>query len=170
MTQLANPEPSEKEPLLDEEGTTLAGEEEPQARLEEDAASEDDGDDEKERVEHRRTASRRAGDHDGFRKRQFIFLGFFIFAVWLAYAVRVHLSKKQKPQVIYASRYSKEHKYRPAASPIITETLKDGRIRLRGATPPPATPTPTPTTKKRRTRKRKSGSKKVGKRTTAGRK
>jgi hypothetical protein len=30
-------------------------------------------------------------------------------------------------------RYSDEHKYRPAASPVITETLKDGRIRLRGA-------------------------------------
>jgi hypothetical protein len=30
-------------------------------------------------------------------------------------------------------RYSKEHKFRPAASPIITERLKDGRVRLRGA-------------------------------------
>ncbi|KAG7531932.1 hypothetical protein FFLO_04000 [Filobasidium floriforme] len=38
-----------------------------------------------------------------------------------------------KPQIIYANRYSDEHKYRPAASPVITETLKDGRIRLRGA-------------------------------------
>jgi len=32
-------------------------------------------------------------------------------------------------------RYSKEFKYRPAASPIITERLKDGVIRLRGAYP-----------------------------------
>lgn len=32
-------------------------------------------------------------------------------------------------------RYSEEHRYRPAASPVITEYLKDGRIRLRGATP-----------------------------------
>jgi len=31
--------------------------------------------------------------------------------------------------------YSEEHKYRPAASPVITEYLKDGRIRLRGASP-----------------------------------
>lgn len=31
------------------------------------------------------------------------------------------------------SRYSREHKYRPAASPVVTEVLKDGRIRLRGA-------------------------------------
>ncbi len=44
--------------------------------------------------------------------------------------------------VISICRYSKEHKYRPAASPIITETLRDGRIRLRGAIPPTATPTP----------------------------
>lgn len=32
-------------------------------------------------------------------------------------------------------RYSDEFKFRPAASPVITETLKDGRIRLRGASP-----------------------------------
>ncbi|KZT39423.1 hypothetical protein SISSUDRAFT_963163, partial [Sistotremastrum suecicum HHB10207 ss-3] len=37
------------------------------------------------------------------------------------------------PQIIHAERYSKEYKYRPAASPVITEKLKDGRIRLRGA-------------------------------------
>jgi hypothetical protein len=30
-------------------------------------------------------------------------------------------------------RYSEEFKYRPAASPVITETLKDGRLRIRGA-------------------------------------
>ncbi|KAL7418501.1 hypothetical protein Q5752_006959 [Cryptotrichosporon argae] len=39
----------------------------------------------------------------------------------------------RKPQVIYASRYSDEFKYRPAASPVITEYLKDGRMRIRGA-------------------------------------
>ena len=32
-------------------------------------------------------------------------------------------------------RYSEEFRYRPAASPVITEYLKDGRIRLRGASP-----------------------------------
>ena len=32
-------------------------------------------------------------------------------------------------------RYNEEFKYRPAASPVITEYLKDGRMRLRGATP-----------------------------------
>ncbi|KAJ9095639.1 hypothetical protein QFC21_005511 [Naganishia friedmannii] len=42
---------------------------------------------------------------------------------------------RTKPKVIYASRYSDEYKFRPAASPVITETLPDGRIRLRGASP-----------------------------------
>lgn len=32
-------------------------------------------------------------------------------------------------------RYSEEFRFRPAASPVITEYLKDGRIRLRGANP-----------------------------------
>lgn len=32
-----------------------------------------------------------------------------------------------------ARSYSDEFKYRPAASPVITEYLKDGRIRIRGA-------------------------------------
>lgn len=65
---------------------------------------------------------------------------------WLA----LHLRPQRQPKVIYASRcvyprtpkttlmlsrYSKEFKYRPAASPVITERLKDGTIRLRGALP-----------------------------------
>lgn len=37
--------------------------------------------------------------------------------------------------LILADRYSDEFKYRPAESPVITEYLKDGRIRLRGAHP-----------------------------------
>jgi hypothetical protein len=32
-------------------------------------------------------------------------------------------------------RYSNEHKFRPAASPIIKEKLKNGKVRLRGANP-----------------------------------
>ncbi|KAF8998858.1 hypothetical protein BDQ17DRAFT_1190283, partial [Cyathus striatus] len=59
-----------------------------------------------------------------------LFIGFLF---WLTYNIRGLRNKK--PEIVYASRYSKEHKFRPAASPIITETLKDGRIRLRGATP-----------------------------------
>lgn len=55
---------------------------------------------------------------------------FFIF--WFAINMRM---RQSKPQVIHAQRYSSEYKFRPAASPIITERLKDGRTRLRGAAP-----------------------------------
>lgn len=37
------------------------------------------------------------------------------------------------PQSSFVCRYSKDYKFRPAASPVVTERLKDGRIRLRGA-------------------------------------
>ncbi|KAL1412695.1 hypothetical protein Q8F55_000442 [Vanrija albida] len=57
-----------------------------------------------------------------------------LFLSWLAIKLGGIGGKKQ-PEVIYATRYSDEFKYRPAASPIITEHLKDGRIRIRGATP-----------------------------------
>lgn len=33
------------------------------------------------------------------------------------------------------TRYSKDFKFRPAASPVITEKLQDGRTRVRGAAP-----------------------------------
>jgi hypothetical protein len=70
-------------------------------------------------------------------------------------------------QELLFHRYSKEHKFRPAASPIITETLKDGRIRIRGAGPT-ATPTPTPVVKKMDAKRKgkknvKTGVKKGGK-------
>jgi len=51
--------------------------------------------------------------------------------VVLAYKIRSS-GRLAEPEIIHAERYSREHKYRPAASPIITETLKDGRIRIRG--------------------------------------
>lgn len=50
---------------------------------------------------------------------------------------------------LLSPRYSKDYKFRPAASPIITETLKDGRVRLRGALPTP-TETTTPTAIKKK--------------------
>jgi hypothetical protein len=69
-------------------------------------------------------------------------------------------------------RYSKEFKYRPAASPVITETLKDGRIRVRGAAPT-SSPTPTPAAVKTKTtsgkgkkRTGKKGKKRSGSKTT----
>ncbi|KAI6132393.1 hypothetical protein EDD16DRAFT_1699656 [Pisolithus croceorrhizus] len=60
-------------------------------------------------------------------------IAFVIFLFWLSYSLRT--KKNTQQDIIYASRYSKEFKYRPAASPIITERLKDGRVRLRGAYP-----------------------------------
>ncbi|KAG8850845.1 hypothetical protein FRB96_009582 [Tulasnella sp. 330] len=39
----------------------------------------------------------------------------------------------KKPVIIHADRYSKKYKYRPAASPVITEYLPGNTIRLRGA-------------------------------------
>ncbi|KAH8806506.1 hypothetical protein DL96DRAFT_1474351 [Flagelloscypha sp. PMI_526] len=42
----------------------------------------------------------------------FLILGLF----WLAFKLR---PQKERP-IVYASRYSKEHKFRPAASPIVT--------------------------------------------------
>ncbi|KAF8137156.1 hypothetical protein EV363DRAFT_1316875 [Boletus edulis] len=52
---------------------------------------------------------------------------------WLAFHLRP--GAKHQPKVTYATRYSEEFKFRPAASPVITERLKDGRVRLRGALP-----------------------------------
>ena len=59
-----------------------------------------------------------------------------------------------------ANRYSEEFKFRPAASPIITETLRDGRTRIRGAEPtvremPLATPGSDSKKKDRKNKKNK---------------
>jgi len=56
-------------------------------------------------------------------------------AIWVFVAYKILFGgwKSKKPRIIHADRYSKKYKYRPAASPVITETLKDGTIRLRGA-------------------------------------
>ncbi|KAL7411956.1 hypothetical protein BDY24DRAFT_416517 [Mrakia frigida] len=47
------------------------------------------------------------------------------------------LKERYGAEVVHAKRYSPEFKYRPAASPVIKERLKDGsgKIRLRGANP-----------------------------------
>ncbi|KAI0075997.1 hypothetical protein K474DRAFT_1583626, partial [Panus rudis PR-1116 ss-1] len=52
---------------------------------------------------------------------------------WVAFSIRP--TPNPQPKVVHANRYSKEYKFRPAASPIITERLKDGRVRVRGAQP-----------------------------------
>ncbi|THU90555.1 hypothetical protein K435DRAFT_968628 [Dendrothele bispora CBS 962.96] len=79
--------------------------------------------------------------------------------------------RPRKPQILHAQRYSKEYKFRPAASPIITESLKDGRLRVRGAGPTESPePKPTPSAKKtkkskgktRRTKRKSTGKPKQG--------
>ncbi|GJE85637.1 hypothetical protein PsYK624_017160 [Phanerochaete sordida] len=54
---------------------------------------------------------------------------------WVGISMRKQMSQAKNPDVVYASRYSKEHKFRPAASPIITERMADGRLKVRGAQP-----------------------------------
>jgi len=80
---------------------------------------------------------------------------------WLAFSMLTNLlNAKTKPKVIHASRYSKEYRFRPAASPVVTETLKDGRTRLRGALPEQTAITPPPVVKKqKRPRAGKAGRK-----------
>ncbi|KAF7290868.1 Casein kinase I isoform alpha [Mycena kentingensis (nom. inval.)] len=57
---------------------------------------------------------------------------------WLALHMKspkgIFRSSKQQT-VVYSNRYSKEYKFRPAASPIITQTMKDGRLEVHGAAP-----------------------------------
>ncbi|KAI0049856.1 hypothetical protein FA95DRAFT_1488372 [Auriscalpium vulgare] len=60
---------------------------------------------------------------------------FIVVMFWLSFQLRTTPSTHKEPEVVHADRYSKTHKFRPAASPIITEALKDGRVRLRGAQP-----------------------------------
>ncbi|KAG1733117.1 hypothetical protein EDB19DRAFT_1639837, partial [Suillus lakei] len=53
-----------------------------------------------------------------------------VFLFWAAFQLQ---PQRSQPKIIHAERYSKDFKYRPAASPVITERLKDGVVRLRGA-------------------------------------
>ncbi|KAF8917087.1 hypothetical protein CPB85DRAFT_238900 [Mucidula mucida] len=74
----------------------------------------------------------------------FIFVGL---ALAIVYSRLKSKSLERQNKVVYAKRYSDEFKFRPAASPIITETLKGGGTKLRGALP-----TPTPTQRRKRGR------------------
>jgi len=92
-------------------------------------------------------------------KRALVIL-FIISMFWLYFSLRASMQRgaEEDPQTIHAlrcvyneisvffrvlvdgayfrrRRYSKQHKYRPAASPIVYEKLKDGRTRVRGAAP-----------------------------------
>ncbi|KAJ7466876.1 hypothetical protein FB451DRAFT_1178141 [Mycena latifolia] len=59
-------------------------------------------------------------------RTRILYLLLMVAVLWL---VLQKTGPKPKPKVVYANRYSNEFKFRPAASPIITETLKDGRKR-----------------------------------------
>ena len=72
------------------------------------------------------------------------------------------MSSVTERALTFCDRYSKEHRFRPAASPIITHTLKDGSIRIHGAGPTASvTPTPIPTVKKTRGKRRPKGNKRT---------
>ncbi|KAG9081210.1 hypothetical protein FRC06_005726 [Ceratobasidium sp. 370] len=68
--------------------------------------------------------------HSAFRR--VLLIPVTVFVLYLSFKYYVWATTPVKPQIIYADRYSEKHKFRPAASPIITEKLKDGRIRIRG--------------------------------------
>ncbi|KZT20902.1 hypothetical protein NEOLEDRAFT_1074740 [Neolentinus lepideus HHB14362 ss-1] len=65
--------------------------------------------------------------------KRILLLVFFFGLVWLGFNLR--LQGNSDPKVVHAQRYSKDYKFRPAASPVISERLKDGRVRVRGAQP-----------------------------------
>lgn len=90
-------------------------------------------------------------------KRALVIL-FIISMFWLYFSLRASMQREAEPQIVHAHRcvyndisvffrvlvdgayflrrrYSKQHKYRPAASPIVHEKLKNGRVRVRGAAP-----------------------------------
>ncbi|KAI0256102.1 hypothetical protein BJV78DRAFT_1112551, partial [Lactifluus subvellereus] len=67
-------------------------------------------------------------------KRTLLIL-FIVVMFWLYFSLRASMQKGAQSQVVHAQRYSKQYKYRPAASPVISEKLKDGRTRIRGAVP-----------------------------------
>ncbi|KAJ7442962.1 hypothetical protein FB451DRAFT_95543 [Mycena latifolia] len=91
-------------------------------------------------------------------RTRILYLLLMVAVLWL---VLQKTGPKPKPKVVYANRYSNEFKFRPAASPIITETLKDGRKRVRGAAPTTSKPPlPKPTKSKTKKGKTRSGKKK----------
>lgn len=53
-----------------------------------------------------------------------------ILSLSLLSSSRLHVSSRAS--LTAARRYSKEFKYRPAASPIVTQKMPDGRSRVRG--------------------------------------
>ncbi|KIY67414.1 hypothetical protein CYLTODRAFT_454445 [Cylindrobasidium torrendii FP15055 ss-10] len=90
--------------------------------------------------------------------RKAILIFFIGIALAVVYGKYKANAEARANRVVYAKRYSEEFKYRPAASPIITETLKGGGTKLRGAQPLPS-PTKTEEPKPRRKRRSKKSKK-----------
>ncbi|KAF9517987.1 hypothetical protein BS47DRAFT_423092 [Hydnum rufescens UP504] len=60
-------------------------------------------------------------------------IGFIIFLFYLGYRLRMMaIAVNTEDIIVHAERYSEQHKYRPAASPIIRRRLPDGRLEVRG--------------------------------------
>ncbi|KAG8897030.1 hypothetical protein FRB99_008506 [Tulasnella sp. 403] len=69
-----------------------------------------------------------------WRSKRAVSLLFFI-AFWLIVAYKIFIAggRGKKPKIVHADRYSNKYKFRPAASPVVTETLRDGTLLVRGA-------------------------------------
>ncbi|KAH8113834.1 hypothetical protein DFH11DRAFT_278524 [Phellopilus nigrolimitatus] len=131
------PVPPDAPPAYSEKrggGDVVVGKEE--EREEEEAEDDDDDDDDdgdQDGVEGKQETAveeTRSGAHRWRR-----LLALLALSALLCFALAVLRPPAAQPKVVYANRYSKEHRFRPAASPIVTERLKDGRTRLRGAQP-----------------------------------
>lgn len=96
MTEITDVEPREEETLLEQDDDAVAADAKAQSNSDEEVEDHDDDADE---------APTRSSHRPSSRRRQIVFLALFLLSLWLAYAIRVHLAKKQKPQIIYASRY-----------------------------------------------------------------
>lgn len=153
------------------------GEKDPEPQTQQEAASDFREHDEELRppVPNTRVESRTGGTEErpSRWRRLLVIIGMLV-VFWLISSIRS--AQKAPPKIVHASRYvqllgymntnklllllslsinrySKEYKFRPAASPIITEQLKDGRTRIRGAEPTfraderVASPTARPTAK-----------------------
>ncbi|KAF5362652.1 hypothetical protein D9758_009612 [Tetrapyrgos nigripes] len=121
--------------------TSFSTSEEPKAPTEQ-------HEEEHDKNEHENTESQhsRAPPSPLKRTMWMIVIGLLLLLAYNSYSSWI---RSRKPQIVHAQRYSKEYKFRPAASPIITEPLKDGRLRVRGAAPTTsADPKPAPTPKK----------------------
>ncbi|EIM83011.1 uncharacterized protein STEHIDRAFT_141539 [Stereum hirsutum FP-91666 SS1] len=113
----SSPEGKEEEPLEEEEEDT-----EPNLQAEFAAA------------EEKRLADPRFNPPTPSRWKRAGLLVLVFVLFWVAISMRKSM-RNAPPKVLYANRYSKDYKFRPAASPIITERLKDGRTRVHGAAP-----------------------------------